>query len=177
MKYYSKSQYGKQLFKQTWNNPEPRASPIQVPLHPPDAPRVYSEMFCLHSDEDLSGGSWPLGISFRAQILKQDLFPQDTRETMNAQIYTHTHTKINKIKFCLLTQVATMGKPEKQVLNVFFCEKNQGSIINFLLEGRSIHKSRRNTSHWWQRLQLFSGWGCAVEGSSRLAPPSGHSVF
>lgn len=113
MKYYSKSQYGKQLFQANMKYPEPRAPPIQVPLHPPDAPRVYSEMFCLHSDEDLSGGSWPLGISSRAQILKQDLFPQDTRETMNAQIYTHTHKISKRLKFCLLTQVATMGKPRK----------------------------------------------------------------
>ena len=97
MKHYSKSQYGKQLFQANMKYPEPRAPPTQVPLHPPHAPRVYSEMFCLHSDEDLSGGrglsSWPLGISSRAPILEQDLFPQDTRETMYAQIHTHTHTK------------------------------------------------------------------------------------
>ena len=64
MKHYSKSQYGKQFFQANMKYPEPGAPPTQVPSHPPDAPRVYSEMFvsiqmktCLGA-EALAVGLW-----------------------------------------------------------------------------------------------------------------------
>ena len=162
MKCYSKSQYWKQLFQANMKYPESRAPPTQVPLHPPDAPRVYSEMFCLHSDEDLSGGrglsSWPLGISSRAQILEQDLFPQDTRETMCAQIHTHTHTQNQQeVKILPPHPSGYHGKTKKSKYLMFFSVKRTKVNNKLSIKGRSIHKSRRNTSHWWQRLQLFPG--------------------
>jgi len=47
----------------------------------------------------------------RAQILQLDPFHPDIKETMNAQILTHTHMqKQEEFKILLLTQVVTVEK-------------------------------------------------------------------
>lgn len=124
-------------------------------LHPPsfpstslDAPKDISGTFWLHSDIDLAGGrgrgSWPPGISPRAQIQQQHPFHQDAKEAMNAQTFTHKIRK-RRLKFCLLTQVATVGKLRKVSMSCF-CEKDKGSMTNFLLKEDQCTNPRK-TQH------------------------------
>ena len=147
MKHYSKSQYMKQFLQANTNHSEPRAPPTQFPLHTSGCTQGYSGTLWLHSNEDLPGGrrlsSWPPGTSPTAQILQQHPFHQDTRETMNAQIFTHTHTHTQNQE-----EVKILGKTKKsKYLMPCLCKKEQRVNDKFSIKGRSIHKSRRNTSY------------------------------
>lgn len=177
MKYYSKSQYGKQLFKQTWNiqslEPHPFRFPYTLQMHP----GYIQKCFVSIQIEDLSEGSWPLGISSRAQILKQDLFPQDTRDNECTDIYTHTQNQ-QEVKILPPHSSGYHGKTkEKQVLNVFFCERTRGPIINFLLKEDQYTNPGETHPTDGKGCSSFLAEDAQWKGSSRLgSSPSGHSV-